>query len=83
MVLPPAESFYDCVMFGFWERFRRYIDPKPSGGGVDGCWSFRKNSYSLLVVMDRGKNQIQGSFPPSFLLSYLVLGGKEGEGNEG
>ena len=76
MVLPAADSFCNCVMFGILGTFQRALL-----GGVSGYWSFRGLGVVGSHVQRRNKKEIRFmdislSVPLSSFLSYLVLGGK-------
>jgi hypothetical protein len=49
MVLPAAESFCDCVMFGILETFQRVY--KCEGPKGQSCWSFKGLVCSLFVAV--------------------------------
>ena len=95
MVLPAADSFCDCVMFGILGTFQRGINLKALRGRVGGCWLFREVGCGLLIAMVKEKikdsviHSLSLSLSPlspslslsfSFFLSYLVLGDKTGAG---
>lgn len=74
MALAAVESFSSCVMFGIPGILQRYINARVPRGGVGG----HPGGLVVVVVLKQGSIETDLSPPPSFSLSYLMIGGKTG-----